>query len=278
MGVKLNPTSELARLFKLDINGYALTAFDLVQQLNNSTPNLNPGNPLIHASLAPSFGDISNAAKSVKGLDDKMKFMVAFSMKKLLELKDKNSLSWESIQECFNQNPSLVADDSPKEIVKDFTTKSSSDFRFDGSPDPNLVQKVMVWWEGQACPDPDIRNDSKLDVNSLARVVAWSGATITDFWNFWSKHEHHERTLLEIGVLRYPSIAKPYFKIYRIKLHAWSDCTRTVWHQEDKNGIRSTTSYTAVISQTFRPNNHFLDQVKKEALSTAAAEIDDLFP
>ncbi|KAG7090535.1 hypothetical protein E1B28_009644 [Marasmius oreades] len=272
MGVKLNSRSKLAQLFDLDSNGFVLTAFDLVQQLNDSTANFNSGNPLIQASLAPSFGDISNAGKSVKGLDDKMKFMVASSMKKLLELKNKNSLSWENIQECFKQNKTLVAESSPKEIVENFTTESSSDFKFDGSPDPNLVQKVMVWWEGQACPDPDIRNDAKLDINSLAKVVAWSGATINDFSSFWSKHEQHERTLLEVGVMRYPSIAKPYFKIYRIKLHAWSDCTRTVWHQEDKNGIQST-----VTSQTFKPNNKFLDQVKKEAVKTAAAEINDLF-
>ncbi|KAJ4490561.1 hypothetical protein J3R30DRAFT_3399876 [Lentinula aciculospora] len=269
MGVKLNPQNELAQLFNPDANGYVATA------IKNSTEKIDVKSeePIVHESLAPSFGDINKASESVKELDDKMKLMIAISMKKLIELKKQNALSWENVQGCFNQNTSLVPDSSPSEIVKEFVSETSSDFKFDGSPDPQLVQKVMTWWEGVACPDPDIRNDSKLDIDSLAKIVAWSGATVTNFVDFWSKHERHERTLLEVGVMRYPTIAKPYFKVYRIRLFAWSDCTRTVWHQEDKNGIKST-----VTSQTFRPNDEVLAQVKKETTKKAADEIDDMFP
>ncbi|KAJ4490562.1 hypothetical protein J3R30DRAFT_3678888 [Lentinula aciculospora] len=275
MGVKLNPNNELAQLFNLDSNGYALTALDIVGKIKQSTDqfDIKSDEPIVQENLAPSFGDINRAGESVKGLDNKMKLMIVLTMKKLIELKKQNALSWENIQGCFNQNTSLVADSSPTEIVKEFISNSEADFKFDGSPDPQLVQKVMTWWEGEACPDPDIRNDSKLDIDSLAKIVAWSGATITDFWNFWSKHEHHERRLLEVGVMRYPSIAKPYFKIYRIKLFAWSDSTRTVWHQEDKNGIKST-----ITSQTFRPNDDVLSKVKEDTTKKAADEIDDLFP
>lgn len=275
MGVKLNPKSELAQLFTLDANGYVQTAYDIVQKVKTSTEQINvkSDEPIIHESLAPSFGNINNAANSVKQLDNKMKLMIAVSMKKLLELKNRNALSWENIQACFNQNTSLVADSSPVEIVKQYVSNNTADFKFDGSPDPQLVQKVLTWWEGEACPDPDIRNDSKLDVESLAKIVAWSGATVTDFINFWSKHERHERTMLEVGVMRYPTIAKPYFKLYRIKLFAWSDSTRTMWHQEDKNGIKS-----SVTSQTFRPNDEILRQVKEETARIAADEIDNMFP
>ncbi|KAJ3825243.1 hypothetical protein F5878DRAFT_342263 [Lentinula raphanica] len=252
-----------------------LTAYNYHPQIKDSTEKIDVKSeePIVHESLAPSFGDINNASESVKELDEKMKLMIAITMKKLIELKEKKSLSWDNIQGCFNQNTSLVADSSPTEIVKEYVSESSSDFKFDGSADPQLVQKVMTWWESVACPDPDIRNDSKLDINSLAKIVAWSGATVTNFIDFWSKHERHERTLLEVGVMRYPTIAKPYFKVYRIKLFAWSDCTRTVWHQEDKNGIKST-----VTSQTFRPNDEVLSQVKKETTKKAADEIDDMFP
>ncbi|KAJ4490559.1 hypothetical protein J3R30DRAFT_3694234 [Lentinula aciculospora] len=275
MGVKLNPHNELAKLFNLDSNGYALTALDIVDKIRNSTDQITVSSdePIVHENLAPSFGDINRAGESIKELDDKMKLMIVVTMRKLIELKKQNTLSWENIQGCFNQNTSLVADSSPQEIVKEFVSNSEADFKFNGSPDPQLVQKVKTWWEGEACPDPDIRNDSKLDIDSLAKIVAWSGATITDFWNFWSKHEHHERTLLEVGVMRYPTIAKPYFKLYKIRLHAWSDSTRTVWHQEDKNGIKST-----VISQTFRPNDEVLSQVKEDITKKTANKIDDLFP
>lgn len=274
MGVKLNPKNELAQLFAIDANGVVSTVTDIIGKIKDSTQEIDMSSdePMVHESLAPSFGSLDKAEQSVKDLDDKLKLMIAVSMKELLKYKKDNALTWKNIQGCFNTNVSLVAMEDPQEVTKEFVSDHSADFKFDGSPDPDLVQKVMNWWESEACPDPDIRNDSKLDIGSLAKIVAWSGATITNFWNFWSKHERHDRRVLEIGVMRFPSVANPHFKIYRIQIHAWSDCTRTVWHQEDKNGIQS-----VITSQRFRPNDEVLAQVKEETTKKAADEIDDMF-
>jgi len=274
MGVQFNTDSKLAKLFNLDAQGFVKTASDIAQSLKNSTKQINvkDDEPLIHESLAPSFGDISNAAESVKELDNKMKLMIAISMKQLLELKEQNKLDWKNIQGCFNQNTSLVADGNPVEIVKDFTSNSTADFKTDGSADPKIVQKIMTWWEGEACPDPDIRGDSKLDIGAMAKIVAESGAAIDNFVALFHKEVRHERRMLEVGVMRYPTIAKPHFTLYRIQLFAWSDCTRTLWHQEDTNGIKS-----SVTSQTFKPNDEVLGKVKAETTQKAASEIDDMF-
>ncbi|KAJ7466178.1 hypothetical protein B0H11DRAFT_2284643 [Mycena galericulata] len=266
--VKLNPANNLAKLFGPEASGYVATALDVFE---NSSTSKNE-EPMVHESLAPSFGSLDNAAQSVRELDDKMKLMIAVSMKELLKYKQQGALSWKNIQGCFNANTTLVAMEEPQEITQQYVSETSADFKFDGSPDPNLVQKVMHWWQSEACPDPDIRADSHIDVESLAKIVAWSGATVTNFVNVFSKHERHERRMLEVGVMRFPSIANPYFKIYRIQIFAWSDCSRIFFHQEDKNGMQ-----TVVTSQRFRPNDEVLNKVKAETMQKAVSEVDDMF-
>lgn len=49
--------------------------------------------------------------------------------------------------------------------------------------------QVLKWWANKAVPDEDIRKDTKINIKELADIVAWTGATITDFWNFWAKTE-----------------------------------------------------------------------------------------
>lgn len=59
----------------------------------------------------------------------------------------------------------------------------------------------------------DVLAATKIDINVLGRIVASSGATIDSFESFFAKHEHHEQTMLDIGILRYPDIDHPYFKV-----------------------------------------------------------------
>lgn len=47
----------------------------------------------------------------------------------------------------------------------------------------------------------------------MANIVAQTGATVDSFETFWAKHESHEQTMLDIGVLRFPDIQNPYFKV-----------------------------------------------------------------
>lgn len=48
----------------------------------------------------------------------------------------------------------------------------------------------------------------QIDINILADIVATTGATIDSFITFFAKKEHHEKTIVDIGVLRYPDIEK----------------------------------------------------------------------
>ncbi|KAK4220440.1 hypothetical protein QBC38DRAFT_505731 [Podospora fimiseda] len=87
-----------------------------------------------------------------------------------------------------------------------------------------------------------------------------TGATITGFLDFFHKEERHELKVLDIGVLRFPDIDQPYFKLYRIQLDDWSDCTRTVFHQYYDNEITGQFKM-----RNFAARDEIIDQMTKRA-------------
>jgi len=52
-----------------------------------------------------------------------------------------------------------------------------------------------------------------IDINVMANIVAQTGATITGLETLIYKKEHHEKTIVDIGVLRFPDPDHPYFKV-----------------------------------------------------------------
>ncbi len=92
------------------------------------------------------------------------------------------------------------------------------------------------------------------------------------FESFFAKNEYHEQTIIEIGVLRYPDFEHPYFKVYRIKLVAWSDSSRILFIQDDKNGI---TGEFAV--RRYKPRESVIAGLKEETKKKAIQEAEDLF-
>ncbi|KAF9271880.1 hypothetical protein BGZ68_002941, partial [Mortierella alpina] len=64
----------------------------------------------------------------------------------------------------------------------------------------------------------------------------------------------------------------PYFKLYRIKLTAWSDCRRVLFVQNDKNGI--TGQYNV---RRYGPRESVIRELKAETIKKAVQEAEDLF-
>lgn len=225
----------------------------------------------VHTSLAPSYGSEAKLAAHIKVMDDGLKVLMATSLQIVAAL-PKQNLEWDTLLRAFANNPCARAMGDPASINRKFEAHSEHLFKFNGDPDPALVNQVVTWWESQAVADPDIRADTKIDIKDLAKIVAWSGATITDFGTVFYKREYHEKTVIDIGVLRFPDMDKPYFKLYRLRVHAWSDCTRTLAYQSDTNGITSTLDW-----QCFEPRSEYIKDLKQEAKDKANDFVDDLF-
>ena len=61
--------------------------------------------------------------------------------------------------------------------------------------------------------DEDIMNDLSLDPTDFGLVVAESGAAVDGFISLFHAEHDVTRSVVEVGVLRFPDIDKPYFKV-----------------------------------------------------------------
>ncbi|KAE8361467.1 hypothetical protein BDV27DRAFT_160710 [Aspergillus caelatus] len=131
--------------------------------------------------------------------------------------------------------------------------------------------KVFTWWTKHIA-DQDALDATKIDIQEMANIVAQSG-TITELCQaFWGRGEPHEQTILNIGVLRFPDPSHAYFKLYRIKLSAWVDGSRTTFEMCDMNATKG-----EFYSRIFKARKAAIDQLKPEARANVVQEGEDLF-
>lgn len=120
--------------------------------------------------------------------------------------------------------------------------------------------------------DEDVIRATRIDIGRLANMVAETGASVDSVEAFFSRVDNEEKTMVEIGVLRYPDIDNPFFKVYRIQLNAWRNCTRVLFAQVDTNGITGTFT-----SRKFAPRESVLQVMKPAVKEKAVKEAEGLF-
>ncbi|KAF8877749.1 hypothetical protein CPB84DRAFT_1794725 [Gymnopilus junonius] len=218
----------------------------------------------LHVGLAPAYGELTS--KTIKSMDEQLKLMI--------RLHNGGLLSWDDITSTFeSREPNTVERyDSPVQRENKFIKPSRLNFfKVDGSPDPVVVREVHTWFT-KFIGDSDVLRSTQINIDVLGAIVAQTGATITSFETFFYGHEHHEKRLVDVGVLRFPDFEHPYFQIYRIKLEAWSCCERYIFVQEDSNGING--EYTA---STYRPTKSAYDSIIGKRREDAIKEAEDIF-
>lgn len=61
--------------------------------------------------------------------------------------------------------------------------------------------------------DEDVMKTTNIDINVMANIVAQTGATVDAFESIYGKCERHMKTLVDIGIIRFPDFTKPFFKV-----------------------------------------------------------------
>merc|ERR1712232_722863 len=234
-------------------------AADLIKNFDFSKMIVNTSKKTdyLNFGLAPSFGALSS--ESIKMMDDKLKIIISGTTRAIEKIPFKDR-SWEKVISTLQQNTLLEPMDehgvqNTDKLIKNY---GAGVFRCDGSPDSTIVKEVEVWFKN-LIQDEDVINSTGIDINVLGKIVASTGAAVDSFETFFAKKVHHEQTMIEIGILRYPDIEHPFFKVYRIKLVAWSDCSRVLFVQDDKNGI--TGEYSM---RRYKPRDNIIKDLKEE--------------
>ncbi|KAL6300015.1 hypothetical protein BKA93DRAFT_741383 [Sparassis latifolia] len=222
----------------------------------------------LNIGLAPSFGTLDR--ESIKNVDEKLKVMIVGTTKLIAKMPP-HKRSWDNIVSVLMQNPLIEPLDDGISRADKLIKEGVHFFKFDGAPELAVVREVHNWFVALIA-DEDVLNSTKIDIDVMGSIVAQTAATVVSLETLIYKQESHSKTLVDIGVLRYPDPDHPYFKVYRIKLTAWSQSTPITFIQGDENGI--TGEYNV---RRFRPRASVIAEMREEVTKKAAKEAESLF-
>ncbi|KAH7404620.1 hypothetical protein KP509_15G034700 [Ceratopteris richardii] len=226
-------------------------------------------------SLAASYGKLLEGGALLK-LDKQLQIVIASTTKAIGQLvqgaKEKGkSIEWSQVVPMMSQNLLLEPYDKVIESREDFIKAGPSFFRIGENEDEAVVREVMSWF-GKLVNDEDILDDTNIAIDQCARIVAATGARIESFPTIFYKKNKVEAEVLDIAVLRYPDIDKPFFKLYRIKLTAWAICHRILIAERDSNGVTG-----EFVCRKYKPRERFLKELPPEIQEEAAKEAQEMF-
>ncbi|KAJ7234292.1 hypothetical protein C8J57DRAFT_1729207 [Mycena rebaudengoi] len=222
----------------------------------------------LHMNLSPSYGEL--ASTTIKDLDDQLKIMIDGTMQALVKIPPQQR-SWEKVLEVMMQNALLEPAASGISRADKLIKEETNFFKVDGSPHLDVVREIETWFIN-LIQDDDVLKSTAIDIKVLGNIVTQTGATIDSFPALIYKNEYHEKPMVDIGVLRFPDIGHPHFKLYRIRLTAWSDSRRILILQKDQNGITGEFN-----SRIFKPRASTIAALSDTAKKQAIKEAEDLF-
>lgn len=228
-----------------------------------------------HSGLAAQYGILTS--ETIKAMDNKLKVVIASTnrvMKKLQENPDYigAEIPYKAYLGVMHQNV-MLRQKADTEITKSdmLAFEDMNWFKFDGSPDKKKVLQVMTWFSN-LLNDTDVLKDTRIDIEDLANIVAASGAAVTDFQTLFYAKEYIERSIVDVGILRYPDPIKPFFKLFRIKIFAYRKAFRILVGQKDESGIKG--DYDSV---QFVPRSKIVRQMRKDIIKKAVSEAESMF-
>lgn len=225
----------------------------------------------LHCDLAPGFVGLTK--DSIKMMDDKLKVMIAGCNIELTKMKPEER-TWDKIMSVFTECPVLEPMDGPENNVSrtdKLIKKSREEFKFKRSENSAVENEVYEWFK-KLISDDDVIKTTKIDIKTVEDIVATTGEAISGFVSFFVKSEHHEKTLVDVGVLRYPDVDHPFLKIYRIQISCWSDCRRILFVEDDASGVTGTFNM-----RRFKPREAEIDGMRAEVRKKAVQEAEDMF-
>ncbi|AGE56576.1 hypothetical protein ATCVNEJV2_275R [Acanthocystis turfacea Chlorella virus NE-JV-2] len=228
--------------------------------------------------LAPSYGKLNK--ESIKSLDDNLKIMLIGTIKELQTKTDYlpagQTLSWDDVLSVMCNNNFIQPDEDSVPIFVDQTyeRESTDDFNFDGGADSSVVQEIKSWVYS-VINDDDIINSTSINedtVVDLCRIVSEKGAHVDSVDDIFAKTQYTERTLVDIGVIRFPDVDHPFLKVYRLCINCHNKCKRILFHEENSSGIR-----VMLNSRKFIPRKSVIGGMMESIKQKAVQECENMF-
>ena len=189
----------------------------------------------VHCSLAPSYSGLDR--HSVKSMDNELKLLISGTMGVLHGLRQRKELTWDAVTRIMEENQFLEESDNESVDREDSKHKSAENIlKIDGSPEQAVVNEVsnsltlsaslayvfgvlirwllqVIDWFRRLINEEDVLDSTEINIDEYARLVAQTGARVTGIGDIASKVEEHSKRGIDVGLLRYPDVSRPFFKV-----------------------------------------------------------------
>ena len=226
--------------------------------------------------VAPSISaDGTFDSESLEAVDNYLKLALFSTVASIdaLMLKEGNALTWEKIVNTVEQDPLLVAREGGELTVSDSKTTSSGwTLGGNGSADPVLSLEIETWIHNKI-GNKDLRDTVGSDrIKAVADLYAESGASLDSFAHLFANNADEEKTLFDVGILRFPDFTHPFLRLFRVLIRVTRHDQRVFFVQSDTSTIT-----IDVHSKEYVPRAEIFEKMAKKTIEDAAAEVTKRF-
>lgn len=207
--------------------------------------------------LAPSYGNELNS-EAYRKIDHDLQVMIAATVQSLNN-PSHGILTWEALSEQMEQNQLLNDVENEQYSTGSLIEDNRGAQELDTSKGmyTSLVNLVK---------DSDIVDATPINADSLVRLVA----TAREKAAVSSTAGRLSNTAgIDVGILRYPDITNPYYKVYCIKIDVWFNAEKGA---PAKSGV--TCEYRR---RDFKPRPDAIQETGAQAQAIAVADAEALF-
>ncbi|KAF7794157.1 hypothetical protein EIP86_005288 [Pleurotus ostreatoroseus] len=204
-------------------------------------------------------------------MDDMLRIASAEAITLLSEIPVEDR-TWEKVLSTLAQSPFMKrAEDLAVDKTDLWTKEQTNAFSLSSSEDPIIVKEADGWLR-TLIVDPDIWETSHLSFGVITTLVAEIGTAVESLWQLINDKTQKDRTVVDIGILRFPDPDNPYFKIYRIHLKAWISQERHFIRTKKICGISGSFN-----SRKFVPREDKIKSAQAEAQKKLVERADAIF-
>jgi hypothetical protein len=207
------------------------------------------------------FSDTSSGIYN-KDIDDRLKFVTAIVSLQLRNICNvEENISWDTLQNILAQCPVIEADQNITYGEETYSGKFSE-------------TDVSTWfYDFVKIHDSDVLDASRIHSPEINEVIQFVANQSVDFHVF-SKSVSSSSSLLDIGMIRFPTKKDPFVKLYRLQLKGTFSGKRfmMVFTSGEERILTAT-----VTSCKYYPRDDLLRHIQTDKIKTIVRTFEDMF-
>lgn len=227
--------------------------------------------PPIHEHLGLNIGD----NKLLKDIDAAMKAGMYYAMKavKKKQAESGGFISWKDLTNIFESEGGDVyraCVEEDKWITEKAWEETGLFLKFDGAPSLGAIAEAEQCMK-KTVKDAEIWAMLEIDTDRIKKVFGEEGVGVTDFNSLFIREKKVAHIAIDVGVVRFPRIEDPCFKVYRFRVIVFRTETAILCINKKAAGI-----FCEFRERKYVMTKKFNEQFDAEAKERVKAKFDEI--